>query len=72
MRKTEKEKLINLLEELVGAVLNQDEMGGCVWCGGIARPGYCKGYGYCNEDYECHQPDCPWVAGDKYLTELKS
>ena len=69
MRKLEKENLIRLLEGLVGSVYNQDEMGGCVWCGGSGKEGT---YGYCDESYDCHNVDCDWVAGNKYLEELKS
>ena len=38
--------------------MNQDEMGGCVWCGGMT-PG--KRYGYADTDPTHHEPDCPWV-----------
>lgn len=68
MKITEKNQLIALLEGLAGEVLNQDEMGGCVWCGGSGKEG---SYGYCSESYDCHQADCAWVAGNRYLEELK-
>lgn len=63
-----KEDLIDLLEGLVGEVINQDEMGGCVWCGGSGKEG---AYGYCDSSYDCHTNDCPWVQGDKLLKKLK-
>lgn len=70
MRTKEKEKLIQLLGGLVGEYpLNQDEMGGCVWCGGSGKEGT---YGYCTEEYDCHQGDCPWVRGHQYLQQLKN
>lgn len=67
MNKKEKEELKNLLEGLVGYALNQDEMGGCVWCGGSGKEG---AYGYCDEAYDCHEDDCSWVAGNRYLNAL--
>ena len=67
MRIKEKEELIKLLDGLVGQVLNQDEMGGCVYCGGSGKEG---AYGYCSEEFDCHQPNCEWVAGREYLQKL--
>jgi len=68
MNKNEKLKMIDLLEGLVGCVQNQDEMGGCVWCGGSGKEGR---YGYCDESYDCHEGDCAWVAGNKMLKSLR-
>lgn len=69
MNKKEKKELIEIFQKLVGLVLNQDEQGGCVWCGGSGKEG---SYGYCDESYDCHQKDCAWVEGDRYLKQLKS
>lgn len=69
MRIKEKEEISALLENLVGFVLNQDELGGCVYCGGSGKEGI---YGYCTGEFDCHTKDCPWVAGRKYLNKLKS
>lgn len=68
LNKKEKKELIDLLNGLVGEVINQDEMGGCVFCGGSGKEGR---YGYCDESYDCHSTNCPWVLGDKYLESLK-
>ena len=67
--KTEKTELIDLLQNLVGMVLNDDMAGGCVWCRGSGKEG---AYGYCDSSYDCHAVDCAWVEGDKFLRELQS
>ena len=36
--------------------MNQDEQGGCVWCGGSK-----KGHMYAGADPKDHDADCPWV-----------
>lgn len=70
MRMKEKDEFIKLLEDVVGDYpMNQDEMGGCVWCGGSGKEG---SYGYCDESYDCHWDDCAWVAGHKKLVELRN
>lgn len=69
MRKVEKDELVSLLENLVGCVINQDELGGCVWCGGSGKEGR---WGYCDESYDCHQTDCAWVEGNKMLQRLRA
>jgi len=52
-----------LLSELApDHAMNQDEQGGCVWCGQNAA-----GQIYCNENPESHEKDCPWVQARKYL-----
>jgi hypothetical protein len=66
---TKKQELIVLLEKLVGHVINQDELGGCVWCGGSGKEG---NYGYCDETYDCHSKKCPWVEGNRMLQKLKT
>lgn len=72
MNEISKEEIIEILEGLVGGrALNQDEMGGCVYCGGSGKKGTCSGYGYCNEDEDCHQSDCEWIAGRKLLESLR-
>lgn len=60
-------EVINVLNGLVGHVPNQDELGGCVYCGGSGKEGR---WGYCDESYDCHQNDCEWVAGRRLLDEL--
>lgn len=44
--------------------MNQDEMGGCVWCGGTP-PG--ERYGYATADPADHDPDCEWLAARRML-----
>lgn len=56
--------LVAVLHALVDQVLNQDELGGCVYCGGSGKEGT---YGYCTEEYDCHMDDCPWVAARRLL-----
>lgn len=54
-----------LIDELTGETpLNQDEQGGCVWCGGTP-PG--ERYGYAEADPTHHRADCPWVRARAYL-----
>lgn len=63
-----KKEIKELLEKLAPHdPINQDEMGGCVWCAGTP-PG--DEYGYAGRDITHHKPDCPWVKarlilGDK-------
>lgn len=66
MNKTAQKALLQALTNLVsGEAINQDECGGCVYCGGSGKEGP---YGYCDESYDCHQDDCEWVAGRKIVT----
>ena len=44
--------------------INQDELGGCVWCGGHP-PG--STYGYAGRDLADHKPGCPWVKARRLL-----
>jgi hypothetical protein len=44
--------------------INQDERGGCVWCGGMP-PG--ESYGYAEADPAHHEANCPWVEADALL-----
>jgi hypothetical protein len=39
--------------------MNQDEMGGCVWCGGTP-PG--EEHGYAGADPAHHEADCGWIT----------
>jgi hypothetical protein len=56
---TSKEGLIKLLNVLAPeSPINQDQLGGCVWCAGTP-PG--RPYGYAGTDPSHHKPDCPWV-----------
>jgi hypothetical protein len=44
--------------------MNQDEMGGCVFCGGTP-PG--KQYGYAGRDLADHERGCAWVKARRLL-----
>lgn len=63
-------KTLNVVEavrELIGRLapetpMSQDEMGGCVWCGG---PG--TNYAYATADPKDHEKDCPWVEARSLL-----
>lgn len=49
-----------LLDALAPAeAMNQDEMGGCVWCAGTPPR---QSYGYAGRRLIDHAEDCPWVA----------
>lgn len=45
---------------------NEDEQGGCVWCGGPWN----RKYKYAGEDPADHAADCPWVAARALLASL--
>ena len=68
-KRINRKALIEILQDLVDDVINQDELGGCIYCGGSGKEG---NYGYCDTSYDCHQPDCAWVAGNKLLKELQT
>lgn len=61
--------LMNIKRELLEQLapedpINQDEMGGCVWCGcGPPR----QSYGYAGRQKNHHADDCPWVAARELL-----
>lgn len=56
---------LELLERLAPEdPMNQDEMGGCVWCAGDGG----KRYGDAGRDPADHNPDCPWVAARALMT----
>lgn len=60
-------KLRGLLDAAVGdEPMNQDEQGGCVWCGGSARGGM-----YADATPSHHAPDCPWLVARTYLDSTK-
>ena len=44
--------------------INQDEQGGCVWCGGTP-PG--SRWGYATADPKDHEYGCPWIEIRKLL-----
>lgn len=44
--------------------INQDEMGGCVFCAGTP-PGH--EYGYSGRFHTDHRPECPWVEARHLL-----
>lgn len=46
--------------------VSQDEMGGCVWCGGSPDG---EPYGYATDDPKDHEDDCPWVEARAVLVE---
>ncbi len=46
---------------------SQDEMGGCVWCGGSPPD---KGhYAYATAEPDSHDPECPWLLARAALKE---
>lgn len=50
---------VRLLEQLVPVEpINDDERGGCVWCGGHPEG---EPYGYATASPADHEGDCPWV-----------
>lgn len=54
-----------LIEELAPEEpMNQDEQGGCVWCGGRAFTVYST------SDPATHETDCPWVRARQMLAEM--
>lgn len=55
-----------LLEDLTneGEPMNQDELGGCVWCGGTPPR---EQYGYARRKRRDHSEDCPWVIARELL-----
>lgn len=54
-----------LLEQLAPEwPINQDELGGCVFCGGIP-PG--QKYGSAGRDLADHHRGCPWVKARRLL-----
>lgn len=64
MKKQDQERLITAFADLTRNALNQDEQGGCVYCGG--------GIGFhSDEREETHQNDCEWMIGRKLLLELE-
>jgi len=44
--------------------INQDEQGGCVWCGGFPPGGR---YGYAGRYLSDHKQQCPWVKARRLL-----
>lgn len=44
--------------------INQDEMGGCVWCGGTPPK---HPYGYAERKLSHHSDDCPWIRARALL-----
>lgn len=63
--KAENERLRKLLDDVTGAEpINQDEMGGCVFCGGtpIGKP-----YGYATANPDDHDPECVWIEARAVL-----
>lgn len=67
--------LIELLKELAPEQpMNQDEQGGCVWCGWSEqmmyfRLGKYNGSRYSDERFETHTSACPWVKARKVIEE---
>lgn len=60
--------LRNLIERLAPEQpMNQDEMGGCVWCGGGPPR---EAYGYARRKRNHHMPDCPWVEARDWLGDV--
>jgi len=65
-----RELLLQALEALEGVApddpMNQDEMGGCVWCGG---PG---GYVAATGDQKDHDATCAWVIARKQIASIRA
>ena len=58
----------SLLEKLAPySPMNQDEMGGCVFCGGMP-PG--ERYGYSGRFLSDHEKGCPWVKARRTLGDV--
>jgi len=58
------ENISGLIEELAPSdPMNQDEQGGCVWCGGMPPR---KGL-YAGRNLKHHSHDCPWVKARLFL-----
>lgn len=56
---------MRLLERLAPPEpMNQDEQGGCVWCGGAV-----DGSMYATADPKDHAADCPWVEARALLAK---
>ena len=63
----QRDELLAVLEQLAPAQpMNQDEMGGCVWCGGTP-PG--DRYGNAGSDQTHHDADCPWLKARALLAK---
>lgn len=59
-------RLLEVLEAVAPAEpMNQDEQGGCVWCGQTDG----TAYGYATAAPEHHEPDCAWLTARKVLKE---
>jgi len=62
------DKLVSLLEEAIGdEPFNNDEMGGCLYCGG---PPSKQEYGYAGANPADHREGCGWVKCRQYLDDL--
>lgn len=65
--------LLELIKELAPEEpINQDELGGCIWCSGPMITSKKRKYSqiYAERNISHHFPDCPWVKarillGDK-------
>lgn len=61
--------------------INQDEQGGCVWCGWSenmwfyeqrgCRADHKRGSMYSDKRPETHTPDCPWITARRILEQTK-
>ncbi len=62
------QKFRDLVDDLSGEEpMSQDEMGGCVWCGGTPPD---KGhYAYATAEPDSHDPECPWLLARAALKE---
>ena len=48
--------------------MNQDEMGGCVWC---RKPLGKHGWGYASAKPSDHEEDCAWLSGRRTLAIIR-
>lgn len=59
--------LIEALEAMTpDEPINQDEMGGCVWCGGTPSR---QPYGYATANPKHHDKDCAWIIARAVLAK---
>lgn len=58
--------------------INDDEQGGCVWCGHSEEQWFYetgkseRGSMYCDKRPETHKPDCPWLIAQQVLNDNSS
>ncbi len=67
--KRQRDELLAMLERACPEdPMNQDELGGCVWCG-QGPPG--EQYGYAGADPNHHNPNCAWVKARALIERVR-